>query len=292
MISQSAIDIQRPTNFGRRAAHALLAMMLILTGCGTWLRNPGSSDDDEKKENPVSPMASEQGSVTLRFAARETTSATLVGLTVPVLDKSGADAGTLTLTRAELALRDIRLRVDEGDSERRDEFTGPYRVNLLDGSMTPEPGAIALHTADYRTLELKLHKLEDEDLSSVGISENDSIAGRSIFFMGSYQPSDQSPSVDFTMAFEFDEEFQIAMGANPFSVKAHAENPLLVAFDLGQWLDFSDPEHNSEQVDFSDLGTGSILLDENSDDLGKEVRRVIKENVKKAAEVSKEESEE
>jgi len=71
-------------------------------------------------------------------------------------------------------------------------------------------------------------------------------------------------------------------------------NPLIIAFRLNKWFNFSNIETNSNSLDFNDLtvttGTSGdeIRLDENVQaSLSRQVREVIKDNIKDSADYGK-----
>lgn len=252
--------------------------MLTSIGCGTWLGNP----KDPNKENP--PPAG-NSTVTLKIQGElPTTTLQLTANDIDVIGRSGSVIGVLTLTQARVALKEIKLKLTNSDADDRQQFDGPFVVDLLTSKILPDPGSIAVPAGSYKDIKLKLAKLEKDEISGV-VSDGDPLIERSIYLTGTYRPQGGSP-VAVTMDFDLDEEFVLARSGSSFAGMTISEgqaNPVIIAFSLERWFDFS----NSES-DLSDL-EGSIVLTKDAEDPGKKIRESIKENIKLSAKFGKDE---
>lgn len=251
--------------------------LLTGIGCGTWLGNP--KDPSQENQPPAG-----NSTVTLNIQGELPTSLQLIANGINVIGRSGSVIGVLTLTQARVALKEIKLNFTNSDVEDRQQFDGPYVVDLLTNKILPDPGTIAVPAGSYKDIKLKLAKLEKNEISGV-VSENDPLIERSIYLTGSYRPQGGSP-VTVTMDFDLDEEFVLGRAGSTFVGMTIVEgqvNPVIIAFNLERWFDFS----NSES-DLSDL-TGNIVLTKDAEDIEQKIRQSIKENVKLSAKFGKDE---
>lgn len=257
--------------------HVLMTLTLICfgdAGCGTWLGNPR----DPQQPKPEQPQQQGDSTVMLRIRGEKPGAALRASSGITVRDKSGANAGTLTLTQARVVLREIRLETAAGDTEERQKFEGPYVVNLLNDIVAPDPGLISINAGTYGRLELKMHKLEKD----AGIlAEGDPIYDHSVHLTGTYVDA-QGKSRSVTLLHDVGEEFALPLRA-ALAIEQGETNPIIISFKLGNWFDFT-----GEAVDLSDIA-GAIVLDETAEDAASKVRDRIKENVKRSAEAGKDE---
>lgn len=249
--------------------------MLISIGCGTWLGNP----KDPGNENP--PPAG-NSSVTLNILGEVPAALQLAANEIGVIGRSGSVIGTLTMTQARVSLKEIKLKLTSSDVEDRQQFEGPYVVDLLTSQIRPDPGTIAVPAGSYSDIKLKLAKLEKDEIGGV-VADNDPLIERSIYLTGTYRPTGGTP-VSVTMDFDLDEEFVLRRTGSVFggmSIIEGQTNPVIIAFRLDRWFDFS-----SSKADMSDL-EGNIVLVKDAGELAKKVREAIKENVKLSAKFGK-----
>lgn len=216
---------------------------------------------------------------------------------ITVYSTSGAVLGTITLTDARLALKEIKLK-REGASESDDSihFNGPYVVNLLNNTVSPSLSTIEVPPGDYNEIELKLDKIQGDELDSDGsqlVDNADDLYGNSIYLSGTYTGTTNGGTVTdapFSLSFDFDETFELS-GADvveAFTIDADYTYPIIIAFRMSKWFVFNDVETNPDSVDFSNLvlRTGEIVLDENASDESAnnvKIREVIEENIEESA---------
>jgi|GEM_PF-1920472 len=242
---------------------------------------------------------------------------------VPVIGIGGTQIGVLTLSDARVVLKEIKLKTleeresedeaesesddsarriarsgddDEGeddssdsssDSEDNIKFRGPYIVDLIRNESTPSFSTIEIPVGDYREIELKLHKVdgsEKDDEGAQAVATTDALYENSIVLSGTYTPTAGS-AVSFSFTYDLSEKFELsgAAASRGFSVAEGVDNPVVVAFRMVQWLDFT-----GASKDFSSLA-GNITLDEAASGDSSTVRELIRDNVKSSADYGKDE---
>jgi hypothetical protein len=231
---------------------------------------------------------------------------------ISVLGTGGTAIGVLTLTDARVVLKEIKFKTleereaedgaeseiqaaatdgsdESGDATSGDEieFQGPYVVDLVRNESTPSFSTIAIPAGDYREIEMKLHKVdgtEDDDDGAQAVGEADALFGNSILLSGTYTPTGGT-AVAFSFSYDLSEEFELsgAAASEGFSVEVGVDNPIMVAFRMAKWFDFT-----GKSKDFSNL-VGDISLDEVAGGDSSTVREVIRDNLKASADYGKDE---
>ena len=173
------------------------------------------------------------------------------------------------------------------DSEDNIKFRGPYIVDLIRNESTPSFSTIEIPVGDYREIELKLHKVdgsEENDEGVQAVATTDALYENSIVLSGTYTPTAGS-AVSFSFTYDLSEEFELsgAAASQGFTVAEGEDNPIVVAFRMAQWLDFT-----GASKDLSNLA-GNIALDETASGDSSTVRELIRDNVKSSADYGKDE---
>jgi len=249
--------------------------------------------------NPAGYSQSNDSSITLKLLGDAPVALTTA--TIDVTDKDGVVIGALVLDNAQLSMDKIKLKMegedelnlqDESESESTNtedeeerEFKGPFLVDLIANTVTPTPPEAKVPAGDYKEIELSVHKIEDEDLADLTMDKNDTMYKRSIYVSGIYTPTGGS-AVNFSMSYELSEEYKLS-GSNAFSIGSGLVNDLVIAFRLPRWFVFDNAETNSDGLSFADLPVGDISLTEDSDEIAKKIRSIIKENIKLSADFGK-----
>ncbi len=230
---------------------------------------------------------------------------------LPVSDASNVQIGTLVLTDARVVLESIELESDdevEGEDLELD-FPGPYVVDLIANTVTPSLDTITIDPGVYTQIELELDKIEGDEEDDYGyqlVDSSDALFDHSIYLAGRYSGATaggQVSDVPFIMSFDMSEEFElstvdtttgVADSSVGFSVDDGVINPIIIAFRLLKWFDFSNTETNSDGLDFNSLvvaqdtsGAAIILLDENAEGDNEVIREVIEENIEESADYGK-----
>lgn len=198
----------------------------------------------------------------LSLASIDNTKALLSSsVNLSVVDTEGTEIGTLTLTKALVSLKEIKLIQGDEDSNSTEveednesvDFAGPFIVDLLANTVTPTPGDSTILVGVYTQIEVTL-------------DGNPALNGSSIYLEGTYTgptASGNATDMPFTLSFELDDEFQLTGdGDNPvgINVSEGVTNPIIIAFRLNKWFRFNDPQTNPENVNFSDVvPTGGVI---------------------------------
>ncbi|MBU0928058.1 MAG: hypothetical protein KKA67_09935 [Spirochaetes bacterium] len=226
---------------------------------------------------------------------------------IPVMAKDGTTKlGELSLQVATLAIKNIEIEMEpaqvdsqeERDQELEIEFPGTYLVDLLSNSVTPALPDVSLLTGGYDEIELSIDKLDGTELKADGtplVASGDPMFGRSIYVKGSYTGTIKGASyvgLPFTLAYDLDEGIELS-GADPavgMVVDSGSLNPIIIAFRLKQWFDFSNTKTNSGLAcDLNDIvigtenGAPAILLVEGATGANALIREVIEENIEESA---------
>ncbi len=262
------------TQVGRHFTSLLAVMALLYGGCGTWVGTPKKPTDGRSAFVALTVQGAKPG-LNLQAAS------------VPVIAKSGQPGGTLTLSSALVALKEIELKLDVEDSENEGEFPGPYTVDLLANSISPDPGAIEVPEGAYGEIKLKLDKLE----GTPGVSPTNPLYSNTIYLSGTFS-SPTGETKPFTMSFELEED--LSLGSQSAQSKGtnlvgDTENLLIIAFRMSKWFDFSNTRTNPGRVDLSDITGPVIDLTQEDDGIGEDIRRAIKEAVKQSADFGRDE---
>ncbi len=228
-------------------------------------------------------------------------------ITVSVKNLDGTTAGTLTLTDARIALKEIKVKLPDSGSLSEAEatenenikFRGPYVINLIQNSVSPALPAISLAAGSYRSLDLKLDKLEGDEVNESGsplVAATDPMFGRSIYLSGTYSGDTASGTVTdmpFTLSFELDEHFVVDAGGQDLAISATEPNPVIVAFRLVRWLKLDDLTANDKGVDFRNVtpASGAISLSDQSNGNNQKVWEVIRKAVKQSADFGRDSDE-
>ncbi len=257
----------------------LLALLLsIAGGCGTWLGNPDDADEDDSEGTT--------SFIDLNFAGLLPGSS-LISTSIPVIGSDGSSAGTLALDTAKIVLKEVEFELESADGDSTGiDFKGPYIVDLINNSVSPDPGTAEVSSGIYTEIKLKMAKLEEDDADEAGISDSD-LLEKSIYLSGTYSPASGN-SKSFVLSFKLDEEFKIENDGDGIILEEGIESAIEVSFDLEKWFDLSNSETNSDGYDFSDINSTSIVLEKDGEDTEKELLEVIKDNIKESAEFDKE----
>jgi hypothetical protein len=253
---------------------ALIFWLTFYMGCGTWIGNPENPEDDTDD--------SSKATVDLEIVGDDT--AALASSNIDVIGASGSSIGTITISKAIIALKEVKFELTSGSSNSKVEFEGPYIVDLLNNVTYPDPGSVQVDEGLYTKIKLKLAKVSDDDAEDAGITDTD-IHDRSIYIAGTFfSTSGESKSLE--MSFDFGESFEIE-SEDGITLESGTSQAVQLAFKLQEWFDFSNEETNSDGYDFEDITASSIILTDDGEDVEDELQDVIKENIKESADMLK-----
>lgn len=261
----------------KRNWNVALIFFLVLANCG--------------KKSALAPgmtgltfQGTAPGAFGAKYGALQAVSAT----SVAVVNRDGSTAGTLTLSDARIALKEIKFK-PLNDVAPDVKYQGPYIVNLLTNVVSPELPAVKVTAGTYERIELKLAKLQDG-----AVAADDPMARKSIYLAGTYTGMTAGGSVTnmpFVLSFELDEEFFLS-GANNLVISETAPNPIILAFRLNRWLRLNDSTVNDKNVDFSSVvvSSGKITLSDQSNGVNQNIWEVIRRGIKLSADFGRDEN--
>ncbi len=222
---------------------------------------------------------------------------------IQVKDQSGSVVGTLNLSEARVALKEIKIKLPESELDTAEKaevnesikFKGPYVLDLLANSISPALPPISLAAGSYSKIQLKLDKIEGSESDDVGaplVNESDTLYGKSIYLAGTYTGNTASGAVTempFVLSFELDEEFDISSGGQDLAISSTEANVVIVAFRLAKWFAFDNTETNDKAVDFTNVTpqADKIELSDSSDGMNQKVWEVIRKALKHSADFGK-----
>lgn len=189
------------------------------------------------------------GSLTASVAlARSIAPRAVSQIDIPVEYPAGTSVGLISLTTARLVLKEFEIEQETvEDAEVEYEFNGPYVVDLLAGTMDPEPAPVDLPAGAYSQVKFKIDAVEgdevDEEDGTQLVDNADPLFGHSILLGGTYTPSGGSAAA-FEYTFDIDAEFELKAAdetAVPFELSALGVNDIIVSFRLARWFDGMDP---------------------------------------------------
>lgn len=249
------------------------ALVVVSSGCGTWLGNPKQPTDDEPAQSKSEVSIELQG-------AASTSQLSLAPRSIRVLSKSGSSVGTIALDTAYVVLGKIKLKTISASPET--EFKGPIVVDLIANTASPEIEPIKISDAEFEDIELSIAKYSAEKL---GRSESDPLSNYSIYLGGVYTNA-SGANVNFKVRMDLDENVSLAAFAaknKKIPLTKDALNKLIVAFDLNAWFDFSNSKNNESGYDLASLPAGDIDIDKETEGVGQKIKEVIKKNINSSA---------
>ncbi len=240
-----------------------------------------------------------QGTKTATVAAAATgrvrPSVAVESVDISVLGDDGLEQGVITITEARVALKEIEFeRPEDEDAEEAGvetedefEFEGPFVVDLLADTVTPELDFATLPAGEYEEIEFKIDKIEGDEVAEDGatplVDETDPLFGNSIYIAGLYSgltAEGTVTAVPFTLSYDIDESFELkAPGetAVTFLITEGEINPVIIAFRLNRWFDFSGAGADFSQIALT--ASGAIVLDNSQEG----IRDLVKENIENSA---------
>jgi hypothetical protein len=207
-----------------------------------------------------------QGTVEIVLQGAGTT-LRLLDKSLSVTDKNGKAAGRINLDSVQLVLSDITVRRDRSDQTARPKLAGPFSINLLSNTITPQPDKLTLPEGDYKDISLNLYQK----------------AGGSVQLIGTYTNASQKVSKLKVM---LDAEDQISLmndtQAKIIQVASGMNQQIAITFKMDQWFNFA-----GKDADLSNATGQEIVIDATAAGEGRKLRDAFLSNVKTAAEFDK-----
>lgn len=261
---------------------AISLVMALLGGCGTTTGNylvfEGTRPGSLSLARGFAMFAASEGPVTLS-----------------VINRDGSTAGTLVLSTAKVAIKELKFKRDEtglSDAQKEKDtmvrLSGPYLIDILANTSTPALPNLELAVGNYDRVEFKLDKLEGNEDGGTIVTGDDPMFEKSLYLSGTYTGTVSGGTVtdtSFSVIYDFDEEFKLKAGKNLMELTG--EDAIIVAFRLAKWFLFSSM--GNAQVDFRDLTTsgGAIALDGNSSGDNQKIWQAIAASIKDSIDFGK-----
>jgi|GEM_PF-6167824 len=244
----------------RRVAFAfsLVLYSLVFTSCGTGdLTNSGTGAG-----NPGS-----GATVSLQVEGVQLTNTNALVLS------SGVE-----ITTAQIVLSQIEFRTVEecqngssGGSSQVD-LEGPYVIDLLNNTSSPSLDNINLKEGLYCRIELRLDKLEDNELPN-NIDITDPIVSHSIYIEGK-----TGEGISFTAVLEIDDDFRLQNQSTGFNISNG--DLLFVIFNLNTWF---------QGINFSDATVSGGEIQINKDE-NETIQQTLVSNIKLSSNLLRDEN--
>jgi hypothetical protein len=184
-----------------------------------------------------------------------------------VVDKNGKPAGHIALTSVQLVVSDIIVRRDRSDQSAGPKLAGPFVVDLLTDSISPQPEKLLLPEGEYKDISLNLYQK----------------SGGSVQLKGTYVNANQKSS---SLRIILDAEDQISLmkddGAKSIQVTADSTQQIAITFNMDQWFNF-----NGKEADLSHATGQDILIDASASGESRKLHNAFLSNVKAAADFDK-----
>jgi hypothetical protein len=230
--------------------------------CGSWGGNPPSSKVQTGTTAPVE----KQGTVEIILQGSGT-NLLLLDKSLAVVDKNGKAAGKITLDSVQLVLSDITVRRSRSDQTPTPRLAGPFVLDLLTNSISPQPEKLLLPEGEYKDISLNLYQK----------------SGGSVQLKGTYVNANQKTS---SLRITLDAEDQISLlkdGATQgIQVTADSSQQIAITFKLDQWFNFKDKD-----ADLSHATGQDIVIDASATGESQKLRNAFLSNVKAAADFDK-----
>ena len=211
---------------------------------------------------------------------------------LPVNDLSGTEIGTVTLTEARVNLYQIELDQDDSEVDTPEEeeqanseteYTGPFVIDILNGTSDPELPYVELLPGTYNEIKLKLAKVEEGQLDS-----SDPLFGNSIYLEGTYSgPYAAGTAVDMPIYISIDDDTEFELTGTDtsegFVIDEGVVNEIIIAARMVKWFAFNNSETNSNSVLFSNAVSSdstTIVLDSTENTT---IYEVVLKNIKESA---------
>ena len=133
------------------------------------------------------------------------------------------------------------------------EINGPFRLDLVTGQFTPDPGPIEIPALDYPEIDLEL---EDAELGDPGVSSGDEILDRTWLARAEFSAEDGAR--ELVIRLKFDEEVEV----DPATLEDGSN--LVIVFDANQWLDTIPLTTCLRESDLK-ASEGRVILDNSVD---------------------------
>ncbi len=198
-----------------------LSSACLSLGCGSWIGNP-----------PRDGGASSSSQVGFQFAQNLSN--------FDALNPQGEAIAKVTITVNRHVMRDVSFF--EGQKPNPAQFGGPYLIDLVAGTVEPQPDLTILRPGVYTSTNFTLAKAEAGQFPS--LSADDRLIGHSSHIKGYIEYQGQRR--DFEFVFPLTEQLtiqgQTPSGSSNVVLGGSLNQTILVQFDVVKWFAAEKPE--------------------------------------------------
>jgi len=195
-----------------------------------------------------------------------------------------------TITEARMHIRDIRFDTsDTANVGERYTITGPYVMNLMDGTAQPSNIVFDAPAGEYKRVDIRLDEANVEDAP---LAAGDVLLGNALVIKGTHDygtPGTNAGTFSLTVKVSEDIRFEPVTG---IVVGTDTGANINLVYNVTDWLE--DPDvalaGSGAKIDVSaciaanpgvlDAGTGHITLDEGTQCAEGSFGNIIKDNMK------------
>ncbi|MDH5301461.1 MAG: hypothetical protein OEW58_08885 [Gammaproteobacteria bacterium] len=141
-------------------------------------------------------------------------------------------ATTFTITEARMHVRDIRMDTINSDTQSGSTYTvtGPFVMNLLDGSAYPANVSFAAPAGNYQRVDIRL----DEANPGEGVvSNSDELVGNALIIKGTH---DYNSGGTFTLTVKVTEDIRLAP-TNGIVIDSDVGANVMLTYRVTDWLE-------------------------------------------------------
>lgn len=242
----------------RPALSGVVASCIVLgsPSCGSWSGNPPSS----KIQTGTTTPPEKQGTVEIVLQGSGA-SLKLLDKSLAVTDKNGRPAGHLTLTSVRIVLSDIVVRRDRDDVTARPSLAGPFVLDLMNNSITPQPDKLTLPEGTYKDIALNLYQK----------------SGGSVQLIGTYV-SGMQKMTNVKITLDAADQLSLMNGSSQIQVTSGTNQQIAVTFKVDQWFNFT-----GKDADLSNATGQDIVIEGSMTGETRKLRDAFLGNVKAAA---------
>lgn len=187
--------------------------------------------------------------------------------TIELTDIAG---NNFTLTEARIGVRHVEFEMDNDSSYK---IEGPFIVDLLTGSATPEIKTTDIPIGTYHRIDIRI---DDTDENFPMITQDDSLYNYSLYAKGEYN------NKEFIIKLKFNEDVRFDF-ASPVSIVDLILNKFVLTLKVSDWF---------SQIDLSeclnDIDDNEILIIGDKENSCNEVEGALKETIKNLYDFSSE----
>ncbi len=222
-----------------------------------------------------------------------TAASSLAGATAtPITFSDGAT--TFTITEARMHVRDVRFDTSDSDLASEDTYTitGPYVMNLVDGTAIPSELTFNAPVGNYKRVDIRLDEANEGDGV---VTASDELHGNALVIKGTHDYNGGANAGTFTLTVKVSEDIRFAP-TNGIIVDTDSGADIVLNYRVTDWLE--NPLSAGTMIDLTSCVAALSLIDaynhitlnEGTQCAGitESIGNLIKENMKKKYDFSSE----